>query len=105
MLRLMGGSYPCIMAKAKIWMPSETHCDSRIRLRVGEEVALKVSYDGARLYMPMWGPSTTVHGLLVGIEWHEVTGAFGDGPVVYGPGVIDPDGNRITFIGGFRTVY
>jgi hypothetical protein len=76
------------MARAKIWMPSETHCDSRVPLHIGEEVAIGVALDGARLYMPMWGRSTTVHGLLVGIEWHEVVGdPFGASARIYSPGI------------------
>jgi hypothetical protein len=76
------------VAKAKIWMPSETHCDHRVKLRAGHEVALGVVFDGERLVMPMWGPSTRVHGLLIGIEWHEVLGdPYGPGNREFGPGL------------------
>lgn len=77
-----GGSlYSCEMARAKIWLPLVEHCDNRVKLRVGDDVALKVSYYGDRLYVNSWGGNTTVHGRLVGIEWHEQTGDQ------YGPGV------------------
>jgi hypothetical protein len=41
---------------------------------VGEDVSVGVAVDGERLYIPIWGASTTVHGRLVGIEWHEMVG-------------------------------
>jgi len=66
-------------------MPSETHCDSRVRMKVGDEVAFGVAFDGDRLYIPNWGAKTRVHGRLVGIERHPVR----DGE--HGPGVMVSD--------------
>jgi hypothetical protein len=71
-------------------MPSGTHCDGGIKLRVGEEVSVGVVPEGDRLVMPMWGGSTTVHGRLVGIEWHEVSGDQ------IGPGMLVEDTDDFT---------
>jgi hypothetical protein len=55
------------------------HLDNRTRwakLAVGEDCVLGVSHgrDGRLHVVEMWpGAHTTVHGRLVGIEWHEMT--------------------------------
>jgi hypothetical protein len=61
------------MARAKIWLRSVEHIDNRRRLRRGQKVALPVAYYGGHLYVESWGGHTTIHGRLVGIEWHEMT--------------------------------
>jgi hypothetical protein len=73
------------MPRAKIWLDDVEHCDNRSRwsnLAVGTDVDLGVKNGGdGRLYVAeMWpGAHTTVHGRLIGIEWHETTNE-GTGP-------------------------
>jgi hypothetical protein len=66
------------MPRAKVWLGLVEHLDNRPRwaeLEVGSDVALGVKNGGdGRLHVAeMWpGAGTTVHGRLVGIEWHEM---------------------------------
>ena|ERR1017187_10595250 len=67
------------MSKAKIWLDDVEHLDNRTRwakLAVGEDCVLGVAHgrDGRLHVVEMWpGAHTTVHGRLLGIEWHEMT--------------------------------
>jgi hypothetical protein len=67
------------MPRAKIWLGLSEHLDNRPRwakLALGRDVAVGVKSGGdGRLHVAeMWpGAHTTVHGRLVGIEWHELT--------------------------------
>src|SRR5271154_6889305 len=71
------------MARAKIWLGDVEHFDNRTRwaeMAVGKEVVLGVARAGdGRLHVAeLWGSGhTTIHGRLVGVEWHEMTD---DGP-------------------------
>ena len=66
-------------------MGDDEHLDDRTRwakLAVGKDVVVGVAQGGdGRLHVvEMWpGAPTTVHGRLVGIEWHEMTDS-GRGP-------------------------
>jgi hypothetical protein len=67
------------MPRAKIWLGDVEHFDRRTRwaqLAVGKDVVVGVTHGGdGRLHVAeMWpGAHTTIHGRLVGIEWHEMT--------------------------------
>lgn len=67
------------MARAKIWLGDVEHCDNRNRwakLAVGKDIVVGVTHgpDGRLHVSEMWpGAHTTIHGRLVGIEWHEMT--------------------------------
>jgi len=67
------------VARAKIWLDLYEHFGNRVQLKAGEEIAIKVSYSGDRLWVNS-DRGTAIHGHLVGIEWHE---RMGD---EYGPG-------------------
>ena len=69
------------MARAKVWLEDMALWDVGLDVTVGQDVTLGVSYYGGRLSVTTWGGKTTIHGRLVGIEWHE---KIDDG---YGPGV------------------
>jgi hypothetical protein len=72
------------MAQAKVWLSLHEHFDGRVILRTGDDVTLKVSYSGGRVSVLSWGAGTTIHGRLVGIEWHEMKGEWlGPGARVY----------------------
>src|ERR1700735_5523897 len=68
------------MPRAKIWLDLVQHLDDRPRwakLTVGSDCVLGVGADGdGRLFVAELWPAahTTVHGRLVGIEWHQLTG-------------------------------
>jgi hypothetical protein len=71
--------YP--VPRAKIWLDSTQHLDNPSRwerVAVGQKIAVGVIYGGdGRLHVnEMWSGTgrTTVHGRLVGIEWHAITG-------------------------------
>lgn len=57
-----------------MWLQVVEHCDSRLKLRAGDDIDLKVFYSGARLSVVTWGPGTTFHGRLASIEWHDIVG-------------------------------
>ncbi len=76
-----------LVSKVKIWLDDVEHLDNRTRwanLAVGKDCVLGVAHgrDGQLHVVEMWPEAhTTVHGRLVGIEWHEMTD---EGP---GPGL------------------
>ena len=67
------------MPRTKIWLGLVEHLDNRprwARLVAGKDVTLGVKNgaDGRLHGAEMWpGAHTTVHGRLVGIEWHAMT--------------------------------
>jgi hypothetical protein len=71
--------------RAKIWLGDVEHFDNRSHwadVAIGKDLEVGVAYGGdGRLYVAeIWpGAHTTVHGRLVGIEWHEMTNE-GPGP-------------------------
>jgi hypothetical protein len=78
------------MARSKVWLPLHEHCDGRVKLRTGDDVTLRVSYSDGRVSVLSWGAGTTIHGRLLGIEWHEM----GEG--LPGPGVRVSDTDDFT---------
>lgn len=67
------------MPRAKIWLDDVEHLDNRsrwARLSIGEECLVGVKHGGdGRLHVVEMGSAahTTIHGRLVGMEWHEMT--------------------------------
>jgi hypothetical protein len=92
------------MPRAKIWLDQVEHLDNRTRwatLAVGGDCVVGVKHGGdGRLHVAeMWpGAHTTVHGRVVGIEWHEMTpGGPGCGLRVESTEDDVPDANDYVF--------
>jgi hypothetical protein len=59
--------------RAKIWLKSvecEDHRDFWDRIRVGGDLGVGVVSGRGRVWVESFGARTTVHGRLVGMEWH-----------------------------------